>query len=226
MQVRTRHTPSSGVARLVLASAESVWVESSAMMATSYGVVAEPQKPGVLKSFAKAALGGDTPAVTTFTAGQQGGWVDVAPPVPGEVNVIELDGNTGWCLTKGAWLASSSSVVLDAQWTGLRGLFGGEAGFLAHLTGQGPVLLTCFGAVDVVTLQPGEFVTINTGHVVAYADTVQTRLRQASQGAAQSMRTGAGLVLDFAGPGQVYTQTRNPRAMGGWLRGLGFQANR
>ena len=36
VQVRTRHTPSAGVARLVLAPGELVQVEAGAMMATSY----------------------------------------------------------------------------------------------------------------------------------------------------------------------------------------------
>jgi uncharacterized protein (AIM24 family) len=39
---------------------------------------------------------------------------------------------------------------------------------------------------------------------------VQSRLRAASQQVNQSMRTGEGLLLDFAGPGQVLTQTRKP----------------
>ena len=64
--------------------------------------------------------------------------------------------------------------------------------------------------------------------MVGYADTVQSRLRQAGQGVVQSLKTGEGLVFDFAGPGQVLVQTRNPRALITWLQanGLGGQQQR
>lgn len=222
MQVRTRHTPSYGVARLMLAPGEPVQVESGAMLATSYGVaVSASAQGGVLKSLARAAFGGESLFVSTYTAPQQGGWVDVAPNLPGDLNVIELDGRTGWCVTKGCWLASASTAQVDVQWSGFKNLFGGEGGFLAHATGRGPVVVACYGALDTMTLQPGEFVTVDTGHVVAYADTVQSRLRQISQGASQSLRSGEGLVFDFAGPGQVLVQTRTPRGLVSWLQANG-----
>ncbi|GAA4889589.1 TIGR00266 family protein [Saccharopolyspora cebuensis] len=222
MQVRTRHTPSYGVARLLLAPGEPVRVEAGAMLATSYGVVAEQRSSGgALKSLARSALGGESARATSYTAPQQGGWVDVAPNLPGDLNVIELDGRTGWCVTKSCLLASASTVRAEPQWAGFRNLFGGEGGFLTHVTGQGPVVVCCYGALDVVTLQPGEYVTIDPGHVVAYADAVQSRLRQANQGAAQSIKSGEGLVFDFAGPGRVLTQTRNPRSLIGWLQSNG-----
>jgi uncharacterized protein (AIM24 family) len=82
---------------------------------------------------------------------------------------------------------------------------------------HGPVVISCYGALDVIALPPGELVTIGTGHVVAHADTVQSRIRQVSQGVMQSMRSGEGLVFDFAGPGQVLARTRNPRGLIGWL---------
>lgn len=222
MQVRTRHTPSYGVARLVLAPGEPVRVESGAMLATSYGVtVLSRAQGGLLKSLARAAFGGDSLLVATYTAPQQGGWVDVAPNLPGDLNVIELDGRSGWCVTKGCWLASASTVQLDVQWAGFKNLFGGEGGFMTHVGGQGPVVVACYGALDVMTLQPGEFVTVDTGHVVAYADTVQSRLRQINQGISQSLKSGEGLVFDFAGPGQVLVQTRTPRGLVSWLQANG-----
>lgn len=228
MQVRTRHTPSFGVARLVLAAAEPVCVRSGAMVATSYGVAAQSRpEGGVLRSFARAAFGGATPSVSTYTAPQQGGWVDVAPALPGDLHVLDLDGRAQWCLNRSCWLASSTTVRTDAGWSGFTALFGGEPGFLTHVTGTGSVVATCYGALDVLTLQPGEFVTVDPAHVVAYADTTQTRLRQVEHGSGapnrnQSLRTGEGLVFDFAGPGRVLTQTRNPRALLSALARDGF----
>lgn len=207
----------------MLAPGEPVRVEAGSMLATSYGVTVESRaQGGFFKSLARSALGGESFYVSTYTAPQQGGWVDVAPTLPGDLNVLELDGRVGWCVTKGSWLASASTVQVEAQWGGFQNLFGGEGGFLTRLSGHGSAVVTCYGALDVVTLQPGEYVTIDTGHVVAYADTVQSQLRQMNQGVAQSLKSGEGLVFDFAGPGQVLTQTRNPRGLVGWLRANGL----
>ena len=227
MQVHLRHNPSFAVARLVLAPGEPVRVESGAMLATSYGVVVEAKmQGGLLKSLARAALGGESFFVSTYTAPEHGGWVDVAPNLPGDLQVVELDGTVGWCITRGCWVGSAAGVNLETQWGGFRNLFGGEGGFLVHAAGHGPVVISCYGALDVISLQPGELVTVDTGHVVAYADTVQSRIRPVSQGMLQSMKSGEGLVFDFAGPGQVFTQTRNPRGLVGWLQanGLGARA--
>ena len=225
MQVLVRLNPSFAVARLLLAPGEPVRVESGAMLATSYGVVVEARmQGGLLKSLARAALGGESLLVSTFTAPEHGGWIDIAPNLPGDLQVVELDGTVGWCLTRGCWLGSAAGVNLETQWGGFRTLFGGEGGFLVHAAGHGPVVISCYGAFDVVTLQPGELVTVDTGHVVAYADTVQSRMRPISQGVVQSMKSGEGLVFDFAGPGQVITQTRNPRGLVGWLQANGLGA--
>jgi uncharacterized protein (AIM24 family) len=56
---------------------------------------------------------------------------------------------------------------------------------------------------------------------MAFADTVQCRLRPSVPDAVQSIQSGEGLVFDFAGPGAVLTQTRGPRRLTTWLRANG-----
>ena len=47
---------------------------------------------------------------------------------------------------------------------------------------------------------------------------MQCRLRRAVEGrSVQSLKSGEGFVFDFAGPGRVMIQTRNPRALIDWL---------
>lgn len=217
MQVRTRHSPSFGVARLVLAAGEVARTGSEAM-ATSYGVASASAGRAGKRGPLGGKLGGGSVPERSYTAGPQGGWVDVAPSLPGDVHTVEMDGRRGWCVSRESWLAAAGTVRLDADWNGFRDLFGGQPGFLAHAGGQGQLVLACCGALDVHELQPGEFVTMDTGHLVAYVDTLQCRLRQAEQGRAQSMRTGDGLVVDFAGPGRVVAQSRNPRRMTSWAQ--------
>ena len=69
MQVQTRQGPAYGVARLSLASGEQARVESGAMMAMSAGVTLESKmEGGFLKSLKRAALGGESFFMTTYTA--------------------------------------------------------------------------------------------------------------------------------------------------------------
>ncbi|MCT2582656.1 AIM24 family protein [Actinophytocola gossypii] len=207
MQVRTRHTPSSGVARLLLAPGEAVLADYAAMLATSYGVSVTPAQGGS-RGKARRAV---------FTAPAEGGWVDVAPALPGDVYTLQLDGTDGWCVQRGSRLAVPATVRTDAQWPGFRALFGADVGFLEHVSGDGAVVLASCGSLDVVTLEAGELITVEPTSLLAYGEKTQCRLRAVSPSLPQSLRTGEGLLLDFAGPGQLLVQTRNPYAMAAWL---------
>ncbi|MEU3274647.1 TIGR00266 family protein [Saccharomonospora sp. NPDC006951] len=218
MQVQLRHQPSFAVARLMLAPGEPAYVEAGAMAATSYGVGVQSQaQGGVMKGLGRAFLGGESLFISTYTAPQNGGWVDVAANLPGDIQVINMDGSVGWCVTRGSWLASSHGVQTETKWGGFNKLFGGEGGFLTYATGRGQLVVACYGAMDIVNLQPGEMITIDSGHVVAYAETVQSQLRKISSGVIQTLKSGEGFVFDFAGPGQIMTQTRNPSALAAWV---------
>lgn len=209
MQVRTRHTPAFGVARLLLAPGEAVQADYAAMLATSYGVGVAPARGGSRGKVRRAV----------FTAPAEGGWVDVAPALPGDVHTIQLDGMAGWCVARGSWLAAAATVRAEGQWPGFRDLFGTDVGFLEHVAGDGAMVLACCGSLDVVPLETGELVTVDPSYLLAYTEATQCRLRAVSPQLPQSVRTGEGLLLDFAGPGQLLVQTRNARAMATWLGG-------
>jgi uncharacterized protein (AIM24 family) len=54
--------------------------------------------------------------------------------------------------------------------------------------------------------------------MVAFSDGTQFTTRKASAGGMiQSLKSGEGLVFDFAGPGRIWTQSRNPHEFIGWL---------
>jgi uncharacterized protein (TIGR00266 family) len=212
VQVRTRHTPAFSVARLLLAPGEAVQADHASLIATSYGVVVDVRPRGGSRGRTARAV---------FTAPAEGGWVDVAPTLPGDVYTIELDGVNGWCVSKGCWLAAPSTVRTDAQWAGFRNLFGAEQGFVEHVSGVGALVLAACGSLDVVALGQGELVTVDPSYLLAYSEHTQARLRAVSQSVHQSVRTGEGLLLDFAGPGQLLIQTRNARAMAALLSASG-----
>ena len=217
MDVQVRHTPSFAVVRCTMAGGEAVRAESGAMMATSDGVAVEAKmQGGLMKSLKRSVLGGESLFITTFTAPPQGGWVDCAANLPGDAIVRTVGGGKTLNLSRGAFLVCESGVEIDTQWGGFKNLSGGEGGFLVHASGEGEVVAACYGALDTITLGHGEKVVVDSGHMVAYDDTVQMSTRRVA-GTVASMKSGEGLVLEFTGPGEVLTQTRNPSALISWL---------
>lgn len=167
MNVDVRHSPSFAVARVHLDPGEQLKAESGAMMATSAGVqLASNTQGGVIRGLRRSVLGGESLFVTTFTAPESGGWVDVAHHLVGDIVVKEVTPEEPINVTKGCWLASAAGVELDTKWGGFKNLFGGEGGFLIHAQGQGVIVLACYGALDTVQLAAGEQLVIDSGHVV------------------------------------------------------------
>ena len=164
MQVRTRHTPAFGVARLLLAPGEAVQADYAAMLATSYGMLVAPARGGS-RGKARRAV---------FTAPAEGGWVDVAPALPGDIHTLELDGMAGWCVARGSWLATSATVRADAQWPGFRTLFGADVGFLERVSGHDACLWTLGGKAS-EQVDPVQYAHITHDLTLAFASTLSAR---------------------------------------------------
>ena len=219
MNIQTRQGPAYAVARITLDPNESVRAESGAMMSMSSGVVlASNAQGGVLKSLKRAALGGESFFVSTYTAPAQGGFVDVAARLPGDISVITIDASTPLFISRGSWLANHEGVTIDAQWGGFKNLFGSEGGFIVRAEGIGPVVIGCYGALEQIDLAAGESIVVDTGHMVAYDASVTMNLRKAAGGLVQSFKSGEGLAFEFTGAGRVWVQTRNPTELLGWIQ--------
>jgi uncharacterized protein (AIM24 family) len=203
MRVQTRHTPGFGVARVLLDPGESVQAAPDTLLASRFGVTEAPAGRGGVRAGKATA--------TVYTAPADGGWLDFAPLRPGDVYPLDLGGGTGWSVHRDAVLVRPSSVRHDAGWAPLQQLFGADSGFLEHYSGTGPLVLAAPGPVDAFELGQGELVTVRPDYLLAYPDTVQCRLRALDPGGPQSLRTGEGLAVDFAGPGTVLVQARNRR---------------
>jgi uncharacterized protein (TIGR00266 family) len=218
MDITLRHTPSFGVARVALSPNEVVKVESGAMYAMSAGVNLESKmEGGLLRAAKRAMLGGESFFISTYTAPAEGGFVDVAARLPGDVLSVTVDRSLALFVQKGSWLASGADVSIDTTWGGFKNLFGAEGGFILRASGAGPIVLACYGALETWDLQPGQTLTVDTGHMVAYEESVQMTLRKATGGVVQAVKSGEGFVFDFVGPGKVMTQTRNPNELLGWI---------
>ena len=180
---------------------------------------------GVMKSLKRAALGGESFFVTTLTAGPNGGWVDLAASLPGDLSVVDLVAGRPWLLSKGSFLGAAAAVNLETKFQGLKMFAGGEGAFLMEVEGTGPMVVSAFGAIDRFRLESGHRVVVDSDHFVAAEMTVQYTVRRAAdRGLIQSAKSGEGLVFEFAGPGEVMIQTRNPRSLITYLAANGLGA--
>ena len=212
MKVEIRHSPAYAVARCWLAPNESIKVQPGAMMAHSFGVTLTAKaEGGVLRGIGRM-LGGESFHVSTFTAPQQGGWVDVIPETVGDVVSVNVDMNTDFVLTRGAWLANDGKIDIKPD-TSVSSLFAGEGLVILRAQGQGNLIISSYGALDVVSLKEGEGFTVDSGHLVGWESRVRMQTRKAATGFMNSLKSKEGLVVDLHGPGDIIMQTRVPSAV-------------
>ena len=216
MNLEIRHNPSFSVVRATIGAGEEIRMESGAMMAMSGGVQLDSKMEGGLKKgLMRSVLGGESLFITKLTGTVEGDWVDAAARLPGDIAVIDVDGSLN--LTKGSWLLSGAGVEIDTNWGGFKNLVGGEGGFLVHATGNGKVVCSCYGAMEIYDIPSGESLTVDSGHLVAYEEGLSYTTRMVQSGMFKSVTSGEGLVFDFTGPGRVWAQTRNPGELIAWL---------
>lgn len=207
------------MAKLLLNDGEEIKAESDAMVSMTANATIEGQASGGVVGMIKRAFTGESLFLQTIKSTGGVAEVYVAPSEPGDITVLELNGNGGYILQKGAFLAAESSITMDAVAQGImKGLLSGEGFFLQKATGQGKLAISSFGAIMKRTLAADETWVVDNGHMVAWSDTVNYELTKSSSGWLSSFTSGEAIVCRCKGPGDVYIQTRNPKGFGSWVR--------
>jgi uncharacterized protein (TIGR00266 family) len=218
MRYEVLYQPSFAVARVMLDPGDAVRAESGAMVSMSSTISISSGMAGGIGKAIGRILGGESVFQTTFTATHGQGEVILAPSTVGDILALELHGD-GYMVTSGSYLAGDVSLELETR-ANLRGFFAGEGLFMMRISGSGLLLLSTFGAIHAVSLQHGQPYIVDSGHIVAFSDTLDFRIRKAARSWLGSMKSGEGIVAEFTGPGVVYVQTRSPRAFGSFLSGF------
>ena len=179
-------------------------------------VTTRSRSSGGLIAGLKRALARESFFLSTYTCeGTEDGEVGLAPTLQGEIKVIDCDGSRSWICAGGSYLASTDGLDLDTQFQGVRGMLSGEALSFLSVGGEGELLVNAFGRIDEVEVQGA--LTVDTGHVVAFEDSLDYRISKAGGSWVQSFLAGEGLVLNFTGRGRLYVQSHNPDEFGGNL---------
>ena len=214
MQITLSHQPAYAKATVQLAPGESFKAEAGALMSTLGDIQVQTTSGGILKGLKRSILGGESFFQNTFTAGPRGGTIELVPPLPGDVKHIPLWG--GLIVQDSSYLGSAPTVQVDTRWQGFRGFFASEGFVMLHVTGQGDLLLSSYGAIDEKVLAPGEVFRVDTGHLVAFSDHMQFQNTRVG-GFKSTLFSGEGILSEFTGPGTVYVQSRSSISFLDWL---------
>ena len=212
MEEQVEFQPAYAMLTLSLAAGEAVRVEPGAMVAQENVTMETKSSGGFFKGLKKMAFGGESFFLNTFTGGDGGGWISLAPSAPGDLAWFDVQPGRQLFIQSGSFMASASNVQTDTQFQGLKGAFSGESMFFIRAYTEdgmpGRVYYNSYGAIKAIPVQQGQTVTVDTGHVVAFEDTLQYQIGKVG-GMKSFMFGGEGLVMNFSGQGTIWIQTRN-----------------
>jgi uncharacterized protein (TIGR00266 family) len=216
MKVEILYPSSYALAHVTLDQGEEVRAESGAMVTMDANVEVQTQaRGGFLKSLSRSVLGGESFFVNTFTGGDGGSEIAFAPALPGDTVVLQLN-NQDLIVQSGSYLAGAAAVEVETKWGGARSFFGGEGLIMLRCHGTGPLIISSYGAIHRLTLEPGRRYVVDTGHIVAFDSHMNYQIRKVGSWKS-TIFGGEGLVAEFSGPGDLYVQTRSPESFLGWL---------
>ncbi len=223
MEIAIQHGPGNAAAKVQLGPGESCTAEGGAMIAMSGDMAIETtthkKGSGGIGKALKRMLSGESFFLNHFTAGANGGELWLATTLAGDMMQTELN-QENLVVQGGSFVACDPRVNIDMGFQGFKSLVAKEGIFWLHLNGSGKVIVNSYGAIYPVEVD-GEYI-VDTGHIVAFNDTLGFKLSKAGKSWMSSFLGGEGFVCRFAGKGTVWCQSHNStsfgRALGPMLR--------
>lgn len=221
MKYEIKYRPSYSMLVVNLERGEHIVAEAGAMtyMDPNIEVHTRKREQSLLGSLALAVIGRQSFWVNEYSSPQNAGEVAfVAAPV-GDIDALAVHENQGYVIQKAAYVASTETVNLDVKWEGFtKGLFG-QGLFMLRATGNGSLFINTFGAIDRHVLSPGQTMTVDNFHLVAFSSTCSYKVTKFG-GLKETLLGGEGLVTQITGPGEVLIQTKNLKEFVDWLWAL------
>jgi len=220
MDVEILARPANAAASVTLDAGEVCTAEGGAMIAMSADIDVETRVSrnerggGFLRGMARR-LGGEGIFLNHYTAGPGGGTVYLSTPLPGDMQLIELDGTVPIRVQNGSFVAHESGVRMEISWGGLKNVLSGENLVWLRLDGSGKVVINAFGAIYPIEVD-GEYI-VDTGNIAAFEETLDYRITRAGKSLVGAFAGGEGFVCRFSGTGTVWCQTHADRVFGAKL---------
>ena len=197
---------------------ETITAESGAMtyMDPTIEIRTRKREKSLLGSIGLKLIGGQSFWVNDYTATKGPGEIALVAAPVGDIDRLDVAPGKGYIIQKSAYIASTPNIDLDVKWEGFtKGLFG-QGLFMLKATGNGPLFINTFGAIDVHTLQAGQTLIVDNFHLVGFSDSCSYRVTRLG-GLKETLLSGEGLVTQITGPGDVYIQTKNLQEFIEWL---------
>jgi len=194
---------------VTLRAGEALYTESGGMAWMMGDIKMETNAHGGLGAGLRRALAGESLFMTTYSC--QGGEAGITftPEAPGTILAFDLQAGQSLICQKDAFMAAQPSVKLEMFFRKRlgAGLFGGEGFILQKVTGPGLVFLELAGDMREYTLQTGQVMRVDPGHIGLYDPSVEYDIEQV-KGLTNALFSGEGLFLaTLKGPGRVWLQS-------------------
>lgn len=192
-----------------LEAGESVYTESGGMAWMKGDVQMETSTRGGLLKGLGRTLSGESLFMTTYACKSGTGLVTFTPEAPGRIMAFDLQAGQSLICQKDAFMAAQEGVKLEMHFRKRlgAGLFGGEGFILQKVTGPGVAFLEIAGDVREYTLEAGEILKVDPGHIALYEPSIDYDI-SAVRGLKNVLFSGEGLFLaTLKGPGKVWLQS-------------------
>ncbi|GGB90213.1 TIGR00266 family protein [Pseudoduganella buxea] len=149
----------------------------------------------------------------------------LSPTLPGAMQVVDV-GQRQYMLSDGAFVAATSGVDLKVRTQNVgNALFGQSGGFfITETTGSGQLVVSGFGSMSQLEVEPGKDIVIDNAHVVCWDSALRYEISVTTNQSGgflgnlvNSVTSGEGMVLRFSGAGKVLVCSRNRDTFVAWL---------
>ena len=218
MKIELHHRPAGTSAKVLFSAGEQLTAESGSMIAMSSHISVQTssykRNQGSILKAMKRIFAGESFFLNHYTANAPGEiWLSTA--LPGDLLVKTLTQGSNLIIQSGSFMASEPTVQVDVGWQGFKSMFSGESLFWLKASGSGQMVLSSFGSIYEVDVQ--DTYIVDTGHIVAFEETLSFSLSKAGSSWWHSILGGEGIVCRFKGRGKVYCQSHSPNSFGSEL---------
>lgn len=203
-----------------LEAGEKMITEGGAMSWMSPNMQMETTSNGGLGKAVGRAFAGEKMFQNIYTAQGGPGMIAFASSFPGSIRAFPIAPGSDMIFQKKAFLAAEAGVTLSVHFRKKlgSGLFGGEGFIMQRVSGQGIVFAEFDGHVIEYTLQPGQQIIVDTGHLAAMTTNCNMDI-QSVPGMKNILFGGEGLFNTIiTGPGHVWLQTMPISNVAGAIR--------
>ena len=197
------------VVTIELEAGEVIYSESGGMSWMSANVEMETHSGGGIGKMLKRAVSGESLFITDFYVNRGRGTIAFACEFPGKIIPFNLKQGESIIVQRDAFMCAEKSVDMDMHFRKQlgTGFFGGEGFIMQRISGPGLAFLEVDGEVVEYTLEPGQHLKVDTGHLAAMEPTVDFDVTMV-KGFRNILLGGEGLFLaSLRGPGKVWLQT-------------------